>query len=198
MSLKEAMDDCAECERLERELLTPAQRQILDPKNPPRWDLNPPMREEYDSPRAYVLGLGRYADRVMAAKGWCAMIAIAAPATQPKHARMSSTMRRALRILLAAGRPVRTRGLARVAAPHEFAAIAPGDVNALRQAFGRVAQHFGRLKAMGLTERVTVVSADAVTHPWRLTAAGMEKALEMQPWVLDTEALAAAERAALG
>jgi hypothetical protein len=69
MSLEATVSDFAECERLEAELLTAAQRKVLDPKNPPHWDLDPPMREEYDTPRAYVLGLGRYADRVMAKMG---------------------------------------------------------------------------------------------------------------------------------
>jgi len=56
--------DAAECARLEAQLLTDAQRRILDPKNPPHWDLDPPQREECLTPVAYVLALGRYADRV--------------------------------------------------------------------------------------------------------------------------------------
>jgi hypothetical protein len=55
-------DDARECERLEIELLSEAQRRFLDNERRPRWELNPPQREEYDTPRNYVLALGRYAD----------------------------------------------------------------------------------------------------------------------------------------
>ncbi len=34
----------------------------------PRWDLNPPQREEYDDDRSYAVGLRNYADRLIAAK----------------------------------------------------------------------------------------------------------------------------------
>lgn len=32
---------------------------------PPRWDLNPPQREEYDNDEAYAMGEREYADRVI-------------------------------------------------------------------------------------------------------------------------------------
>ena len=32
----------------------------------PRWDLNPPQREEYDCDYGYALGLRQYADRLIA------------------------------------------------------------------------------------------------------------------------------------
>lgn len=56
------VDDANECERLEKELLTVEQKRFLDNERFPRWELNPPQREEYDTPRNYVLALGRYAD----------------------------------------------------------------------------------------------------------------------------------------
>jgi len=33
----------------------------------PRWDLNPPQREEYDDDHAYALGLRDYCDRLITA-----------------------------------------------------------------------------------------------------------------------------------
>lgn len=62
------MDDANECERLEPLLLTPAQLRYLNYERQPRWNLNPPQREEYDTPRNYVLALGRYADECIAAE----------------------------------------------------------------------------------------------------------------------------------
>lgn len=62
------VDDAAECERLEPLLLTPAQLRFLNYEKVPRWNLNPPQREEYDTPRNYVLALGRYADKAMEAE----------------------------------------------------------------------------------------------------------------------------------
>lgn len=59
------MDDAAQCLVLERVLLSERQRTVL--RQPPRWDLNPPQREEYDSPKAYVRGLRAYAERVLEA-----------------------------------------------------------------------------------------------------------------------------------
>jgi hypothetical protein len=35
--------------------------------DPPRWDLNPPQREEYNSDYDYALGEREYADRVIRA-----------------------------------------------------------------------------------------------------------------------------------
>lgn len=57
-------DDANECQRLESELLTLSQRTLLDNERAPRWELNPPQREEYATPHDYVLALGRYADAV--------------------------------------------------------------------------------------------------------------------------------------
>jgi hypothetical protein len=31
----------------------------------PRWDLNPPQREEYDNDHSYAMGLRDYADRLL-------------------------------------------------------------------------------------------------------------------------------------
>jgi hypothetical protein len=116
------------------------------------------------------------------------------PTAAPRPLRMSSTMRRTLRILLAAGRPVRTRGLARIASPHAFADIQPTDTAALRKACGHVAAEFGRLRRLGLIERTVVMAPDGNRRqPWRLTAAGVAKALELQPWSLDVAGLEAAE-----
>lgn len=56
------MDDANECARLELELLTTQQQEFLNSERCPRWELNPPQREEYDTPRNYILALGRYAD----------------------------------------------------------------------------------------------------------------------------------------
>ncbi len=36
-------------------------------QDPPRWDLHPPQREEYDTDHDYALGERDYADRVIAA-----------------------------------------------------------------------------------------------------------------------------------
>lgn len=58
-------DDANECERLEAVLLTPAQLRYLNYETRPRWELNPPQREEYDTPRNYILALGVYADKAM-------------------------------------------------------------------------------------------------------------------------------------
>lgn len=62
------VDDARECERLEAVLLTPAQLRYLNYEQRPRWELNPPQREEYDTPRNYVLALGGYADRAIEAE----------------------------------------------------------------------------------------------------------------------------------
>lgn len=66
----EHTDDGAECARLYQELFTKAQRDFLDGEDAkaPRWDLNPPQREEYDAALPYMLALSKYADRAMAAK----------------------------------------------------------------------------------------------------------------------------------
>jgi hypothetical protein len=61
------MDDANECERLEAVLLTGAQLRYLNYERRPRWEMNPPQREEYDTPRNYILALGRYADAAMEA-----------------------------------------------------------------------------------------------------------------------------------
>ncbi len=68
--LEQAKADFAECERLENLLLTSRQRAYYarEPEPAPRWDLDPPMREEYDSPKDYVLAMGRYADRCLQAE----------------------------------------------------------------------------------------------------------------------------------
>lgn len=55
-------EDSQECARLELELLTFEQRHFLDNEASPQWDLNPPQREEWVTPRDYILALGRYAD----------------------------------------------------------------------------------------------------------------------------------------
>ena len=60
-------EDSQECERLEFELLTTEQRTFLNAEQHPRWDLSPPQREEWNTPRDYVLALGAYADRARAA-----------------------------------------------------------------------------------------------------------------------------------
>ena len=39
---------------------------LADDEKSPRWDLNPPQREEYDSDRWYALALRQYADRLIA------------------------------------------------------------------------------------------------------------------------------------
>jgi hypothetical protein len=64
-----AATQAEELKRLYQELLTDAQRDALDldVKNP-RWDLDPPQREEYSSDYGYTVGLGEYADRLIAAK----------------------------------------------------------------------------------------------------------------------------------
>ena len=62
------IDDANECERLEALLLTSAQLRYLNYERGPRWELNPPQREEYDTPRNYVLALGRYADAAIEAE----------------------------------------------------------------------------------------------------------------------------------
>lgn len=55
-------EDSQECARLEMELLTAEQREFLDNETQPRWDLDPPQREDWVTPRDYILALGRYAD----------------------------------------------------------------------------------------------------------------------------------------
>jgi hypothetical protein len=51
--------------QLYNDLLTAKQRNILDADDAaPRWDLEPPQREEFLTDRDYVLALGRYADRI--------------------------------------------------------------------------------------------------------------------------------------
>lgn len=64
------VEDGAECARLYQELLTEAQRAFLDgpDRRSPRWDLDPPQREEYNAPLPYMLAVARYADRAMAAR----------------------------------------------------------------------------------------------------------------------------------
>ncbi len=61
-------DDAEECNFLYAELLTPAQKKAMDrDMASPRWDLDPPMREEFLSPVPYILAMARYADRLIAA-----------------------------------------------------------------------------------------------------------------------------------
>lgn len=64
------IDDAAVCARLYQELFTKAQRDFLDGPDAkaPRWDLDPPQREEFDAPLPYMLALSKYADQAMAAK----------------------------------------------------------------------------------------------------------------------------------
>ncbi len=64
--MKTELSDWHECDRLTRERLTAAQRAALDQR--PHWDLEPPQREEYDTPRAYVDALRQYADRVISGR----------------------------------------------------------------------------------------------------------------------------------
>jgi hypothetical protein len=35
-------------------------------QDPPRWDLNPPQREEYNDDHSYAIGEREYANRVLA------------------------------------------------------------------------------------------------------------------------------------
>lgn len=59
-------EDAVECQRLELELLTIEQVRFLNTETQPRWDLDPPQREEYVHPKDYVLALKAYAERAMA------------------------------------------------------------------------------------------------------------------------------------
>lgn len=54
-----------ELESLKRAILTKKEREILGRSNP-RWDLDPPQREEYETDAAYVAALKAYANRVRA------------------------------------------------------------------------------------------------------------------------------------
>ena len=55
--------DFEHCERLIAICLTKSQKDVL--KDHPRWDCNPPQRENYEDAASYVTALGDYADRVI-------------------------------------------------------------------------------------------------------------------------------------
>lgn len=62
------VEDARECARLEPLLLTREEREYLDSElrsRSPRWDLDPPQREEHNTPAQYVLALKRYAQRCL-------------------------------------------------------------------------------------------------------------------------------------
>ncbi len=76
---KEPSADGLECAQLEFQLLTRDQRDFLRRERAPRWDLDPPQREEFTDARAYMLALGSYAHR-------CIMAKVASATPQPTTA----------------------------------------------------------------------------------------------------------------
>lgn len=68
--------DGEECERLEKLLLSKEQLRVVNNEGyerekgerSPRWDLDPPQRENYESPIRYILALRDYANRVLASE----------------------------------------------------------------------------------------------------------------------------------
>lgn len=44
-------------------ILTSAQLEYIHNETKPRWDLDPPQREEYENDYYYMIALGQYADR---------------------------------------------------------------------------------------------------------------------------------------
>lgn len=68
----EDVPDWVLCERLIRSTLSVEQSRVID--GPPVWDLEPPQREEFDSPEQYVRALGDYANRVLAVRCRCLFV----------------------------------------------------------------------------------------------------------------------------
>lgn len=68
--LRRVDGDAGECARLELVLLTDTERAYLEEEQrsgSPQWDLDPPQRDDYDTPPQYVLALKKYAQRAMVA-----------------------------------------------------------------------------------------------------------------------------------
>ncbi len=62
--MSDTEQDWLQCERWIKSLLSPAQKRVID--GCPVWHLDPPQREEYETPLAYALGMAEYANRVIA------------------------------------------------------------------------------------------------------------------------------------
>lgn len=63
------LNNTLDWKKLEARILTKRHLEILRKDDRyPRWDLDPPQREEYNDPVSYMKGLAEYADRIAASE----------------------------------------------------------------------------------------------------------------------------------
>lgn len=113
-----------------------------------------------------------------------------APPPPTSRSGLSGTAKRLLRILHAAPCPIRTRVASVLCAHDTYREVDHNDIRAVRAFCARHARVLTEMSRAGLVDRVTVETEAGPTHPWLLTPAGREAALQMAPWAMHEQAWA--------